>query len=113
MKERIAGLSDIQDQARSDAERAASAIERAGPELTEEKVKTFAAAARKRLRKSYGTYPRNHLRAVAQRIGVIDKIEARIMGLRTALLKMLTAAAMPTLEPKWRARQDSNLRPDA
>lgn len=56
-------------------------------------MKDFARAARKRLRKSDGSYRRDHLRAVAQRIEVIDKTEARIMGSRTALLKTLTAAS--------------------
>ena len=55
LKDRVAELSAIRDQARADAERAVGAIERAGPELTEEKVKAFATAARKRLRKSDGT----------------------------------------------------------
>ena len=52
----------------------------------------------------------DHTRAVAQRIEVVDKTEARIMGSRTALLKTLAAAAAqsaargaPTLELKWRA----------
>ncbi|MBO6625299.1 MAG: recombinase family protein, partial [Roseicyclus sp.] len=65
LKGRVAELSDIRDQARSDAKRAASAIERVGPELTEEKVRAFATIARKRLRKSDGTYRRDHLRTVA------------------------------------------------
>ena len=74
-------------------------------------MKAFATAARKRLHKSDGTYSRDHLRAVAQRIEVIDKTEARIIGSRTALLKNLTAASaqtaatgVPTLELKWRAK---------
>lgn len=89
LKGRVAELSAIRDQAHADAERAAGTIQRVGPDLTEEKVKAFASAARKRLRKSDGTYRRDHLRAVAQRIEVIDKTEARIMGSRTALLKTL------------------------
>ena len=47
---------------------------------------------------------------------MIDKTEARVMGSRTALLKTLNAASaqtvaggVPTLEPKWRTREDSNL----
>ena len=118
LKERVEELSAIRDQARSDAERADGAIERAGPELMEEKVKAFATAARKRLRKSDGSSRRDHLRAVAQRIEVVDKTEAWIMGSRTALLKTLTAAraqtaagGVPTLELKWRTREDSNLWP--
>ncbi len=67
---------------------------------------------------SDGTYRRDHLRAVAQRIEVINKTQARIMGSRTALLKTLTAAdaqtaagGVPTFEPKWRTGEDSNSRP--
>ncbi|MEM8773165.1 MAG: zinc ribbon domain-containing protein, partial [Pseudomonadota bacterium] len=114
LKDRVAELSAIRDQAHTDAERAAGAIERAGPDLAEEKVKAFASATRKRLSKSDGTY----LRAVAKRIEVIDKAEARIMGSRTALLKTLNAASaqtaaggVPTSEQKWRTHEDSNLRP--
>jgi hypothetical protein len=55
-------------------------------------VEAFASAARKRLRKSEGSYRRDHLCAVAQRIEAVDKSEARIMGSRTALLKTLNAA---------------------
>ena len=118
MKGRVAELSAIRDQARAGAERAAGTIERAGPELTEDKVKAFGAAARKCPRKSEGTCRRDHLRAVARRIEVIDKTEARIIGSRTALLKNLTvvsaqtaAGGVPALEPKWRAGEDSNPRP--
>jgi len=93
LKARIDELVAVRSQARADADRAASAIERAGPDLTEEKVKAFAAAARKRLRKSGGSYRREHLRAVAQRIEVIDKTEARIIGSKTGLLHALTASA--------------------
>ena len=77
------------------------AIERAGPELTEEKVEAFAAAARKRLRKSDGGYRRDHLRAVAQRIEVMDKTEARIMGSRAALLKTTSAGKQTAACPLW------------
>ena len=81
-------------------------------------MEAFAEVALKRLRRSDGSYRRDHLRAVAQRIEVIDKTQARIMGSRTALLKTLVAAdaqkaatGVPTLEPKWRTREDSNLWP--
>jgi site-specific DNA recombinase len=118
LKGRLAELNTIRDHARADAERAASAIERAGPELTRDKVTAFAKAARKRMRNSDGTYRRDHLRAVAQRIEVTPT-EARIMGSRTELLRSLAAAAsvgtaangVPTLGLKWRARNDSNVRP--
>ncbi len=115
LKGRLAELSAIRDQARADSERAAGAIERAGPELTAEKVKAFATAARRRLRNKDGSYRRDHLRAVAQRIEVGNG-EVRIMGTKTELLRTLAAAAsagtaaggVPTFEPKWRTRLDSN-----
>jgi len=118
LKARLAELAAIRDQAQADAARAASAIERAGPELTHDKVRAFAEAARKRLRTSDGRYRRDHLRAMAQRIEV-TRTEARIIGSRTELLRTLAAAAsaetavngVPSLGLKWRTRQDSNLWP--
>jgi hypothetical protein len=51
LKERIAGLKSVGDQARADAERAAAAGESAGQQsITPAMVQTFAATARKRLR---------------------------------------------------------------
>jgi len=115
LKGRLAELSAIRDQARNDSERAAGAIERAGPELTTEKVKEFASAARRRLRNKDGSYRRDHIRAVAQRIEVGNG-EVRIMGTKTELLRTLAAAAsvgtaaggVPTFEPKWCTGRDSN-----
>ncbi len=117
LKGRLGELSAIRDQARADSERAAGAVERVGPELTTEKVKAFASAARRRLRNKDGSYRRDHLRAVAQRIEVVGNSEVHIMGTKTELLRTLAAAAgggtaaggVPTFEPKWRTRQDSNL----
>ena len=48
---------------RLDAERAEDAIERAGPTITPEALKTFARTARKRMRTEMGGYRRDHLRA--------------------------------------------------
>ena len=50
LKERIAELKAIRDQARTDAERAEDAIERLGPSITPQALKTFAMEARKRMR---------------------------------------------------------------
>jgi hypothetical protein len=63
---------------------------------------------------------RLHLRALAQRIEV-DVKEVRIMGSKSVLLRTLVAASgantagfgVPSFVPKWRPRQDSNLRPSA
>ena len=117
LKGRLAELSAIREQARADAERAAAAIDRAGPSLTPEKLKTFALAARKRMRNEDETHRRAHVRALAQRVEVVGTSEVRIMGSKTELLKQLVAGlsvetvgtGVPTFKPKWRTRQDSNL----
>jgi site-specific DNA recombinase len=54
LKDRIAELKAIRDQARTDAERAADAIERLGPSITAQALKTFARQARKRMRTEIG-----------------------------------------------------------
>jgi site-specific DNA recombinase len=116
LKHRVAELTAIRDQARTDAERAEDAIERIGPSITPRALKTFARQARRRLRTESGGYRRDHLRALAQRVEVDEK-EVRIMGSKSALLRTLVAASsvkaagfgVPSSVPKWRARQDSNL----
>jgi site-specific DNA recombinase len=104
LKDRIAELKAIRDQARTDAERAQDAIER-----------LFARQARKRMRTESGGYRRDHLRALAQRVEV-DAKEVRIMGSKSELLRTLVAISsaktagfgVPSFVPKWRARRDSN-----
>jgi site-specific DNA recombinase len=116
LKDRIAELKAIRDQARLDAQRAEGAIDRLGPSITPQALKTFARQARKRMRTESGGYRRDHLRALAQRIEV-DAKEVRIMGSKSVLLRTLVAASsaktagfcVPSFVPKWRARQDSNL----
>jgi site-specific DNA recombinase len=115
LKERIAELKAIRDQARADAERAEGAIERLGPSITPQALKTFARQARKRMRTESGGYRRDHFRALAQRVEV-DTKEIRIMGSKSVLLRTLVAASsaktagfgVPSFVPKWRARRDSN-----
>jgi DNA invertase Pin-like site-specific DNA recombinase len=118
LKDRIAELKAIRDQARGDAQRAEDAIERLGPSITAQALKTFAKQARNRMRTESGGYRRDHLRALAQRVEV-DAKEVRIMGSKSVLLRTLVAASsaktagfcVPSFVPKWRARKDSNLRP--
>ena len=118
LKDRIGELKATRDQARLDAERAEDAIDRAGPTITPQTLKTFARTARKRMRIDGGGYRRDHLRALAQRVEV-DQKELRIMGSKSALLRTLVAASsaktagfgVPSSVPKWRARNDSNVRP--
>jgi site-specific DNA recombinase len=118
LKDRIAELKAIRDQARADAERAQEAIEHTGPSITPQALKTFARTARKRMRAESGAYRRDHLRALAQRVEV-DAKEVRIMGSKSVLLRSLVVASsaktagfgVPSFVPKWRARRDSNPRP--
>src|SRR4030088_2765304 len=91
LKDRIAKLKAVRDQARLDAERAEEAINRAGPSITAQALKTFARTARKRMRTENGGYRRDHLRALAQRVEV-DQKELRIMGSKSVLLRTLVAA---------------------
>ena len=115
LKDRITELKAIRDQARADAERAEGAIERLGPSITPQALKTFARQARKRMRTENGGYRRDHLRALAQRVEV-DAKEIRIMGSKSVLLRTLVAASsartagfgVTSFVPKWRARRDSN-----
>jgi site-specific DNA recombinase len=114
LKDRITELKATRDQACLDAERAEEAIDRAGPTITPQTLKTFARTARKRMRTESGGYRRDHLRALAQRVEV-DQKELRIMGLKSALLRTLAAAdsaktagfGVPSSVRKWRARRDS------
>ena len=116
LKDRIGELKATRDQARLDAERAQDAIERGGPAITPQALKTFARTARKRMRTENGGYRRDHLRALAQRVEV-DQKELRIMGSKSALLRTLVAASsaktagfgVPSSVPKWRTRHDSNV----
>ena len=115
LKDRIAELKAIGDQARTDAERAEDTIERVGPSITPQALKTFAKQARKRMRTDGGGYRRDHLRALAQRVEV-DAKEVRIMGSKSALLRTLVVGSsaktaifgVPSSVPKWRALRDSN-----
>ncbi|WP_245310645.1 hypothetical protein [Bradyrhizobium valentinum] len=77
LKESIAGLKAIRDQATADAERAQAALDSVGNQaVSPDMVKTFADVARERLRLRDGGYRRDHLRALAQRIEVAEKESA-------------------------------------
>ena len=115
LRERVTELKAVRDQARADAERASGALDRLGPSVTPQALKTFPSQARRRMRMESGGYRRDHLRALAQRVEV-DAKEVRIMGSKSELLRTLIAASsaktagfgVPSSVPKWRARRDSN-----
>jgi site-specific DNA recombinase len=115
LKDRIAELKAIRDQARADVERAEGAIGRVGPAITTQSIEAFARTARKRMRIE-GAYRRDYLRARAQRVEV-DAKELGIMGSKSELLRNLVAASsaktagfgVPSFVRKWRTRHDSNV----
>jgi len=91
LKERIAGLKAIRDQAQADTMRAQATLDSAAQQpVTATVLRKFAATARKRMRIEGGGYRRDHLRALAQRVEVADH-EVRIMGSKSDLLKTLAA----------------------
>jgi hypothetical protein len=116
LKDRIAGLKAIRDQARTDAERAQATLESSGHRtITQDMVRKFASTARERMRIGGGGYRRDHLRALAQRVEVAEH-EVRIMGSKGDLLRTLAAAsgaksASPGVRSsvlKWRPVGDGN-----
>jgi site-specific DNA recombinase len=118
LKERVASLKAIRDQARADAARAAAMLESSTQQaVTPQMVQRFARTARERIRIDGGGYRRDHLRALAQRVEVADS-EVRIIGSKSNLLQTLTAAAgVKSATPgvrssvlKWRMGWDSNPR---
>ncbi len=118
LKDRIAGLKSIRDQAQTEAERTATALEGAGQQtVTPGMVRKFAATARERIRLAGGGYRRDHLRALARRVEVADG-EVRIMGSKSDLLRTLAAVSgvksatlgVRSSVPRWRPVGDSNPR---
>ena len=118
LKERVASLKAIRDQAQADADRAAAMLQSSAQQsITPQMVQRFARTARERIRIDGGGYRRDHLRALAQRVEVADR-EVRIIGSKSNLLRTLTAAAgvkpaTPGVRSSvltWRKGWDSNPR---
>lgn len=115
LRERIANLKALRDQARVDADRASNLLENGGKQaITPPMLRKLAKTARQRIRLPGGGYRRDHLRALAQRVEVAEG-EVRIIGAKSDLLRTLakenvkdTAGAVPSFVPKW--RRDSPLR---
>ena len=117
LKDRIAGLKAIRDQATADAERTQATLDSAGSEaISLDMIDDFSRTARDGLRLESGGYRRDHLRAFAQRVEVADD-EVRIMGSKSELLRALVAASsvesaafgVRSSVLKWRTRHDSNV----
>ena len=114
LKDRIAELTATRDQAKGDSERALAHIVKIGPAITPESLRAFATALKKKLRHGDGSFARDQVRAVAQRVEVVSRKEVRIRGLRSELLRTLTAASgveaavlgVRAFEPKWRTLRE-------
>ena len=118
LKERISGLKSIREHASADADRAQAALDHAGNQaVSPDMVRTFARAARQRIRLDSGGYRRDHLRALAERVEAADT-EVRTMGSKSELVRTLVAASggksgavgAQSSVLKWRSRHDSNVR---
>ena len=116
LKDRIANLKAIRDQATADAERIRMTLDGSGDRaVTPDMIEALSETARRSLRIEGGGYRRDHLRAFAQRVEVADD-EVRIMGRKSDLLQTLVAAssgetaafAVRSSVLKWRTRLDSN-----
>ena len=116
LKDRIANLKALRDQAMADANRTRATLDNTGSNaITPDMIDTLACAARDKLREEGGGYRRDHLRAFAQRVEVADK-EVRIMGSKSDLLHALVAASSVETAGygarssvlKWRTGRDSN-----
>jgi site-specific DNA recombinase len=113
LKDRVTELAAIRDQARVETERVASLVDGAGARITPDTLQRFAQAARRKLRNRDGSFRRDHLRALTQRVDVINSQEIRITGSKSELLQSLTATVgaqtgVPSFVPKWRPLGDSN-----
>ena len=115
LKVRIGDLVSQRDTAIEDAGRAERAIERLGPLVTPDLLRKFAKATRKMLRAEDGTYRRDLLRAVAQRVEVHSPTSLVISGCRVELFRTLAATggvkeaalAVPTRVLGWHPMSDT------
>lgn len=91
LKVRINELRETRDGLEGEAQRAAAALDRMGPNLTPDLLKRFAKATREMLRDENGGYRRDLLKAVAQRVEVTPEGGLRISGCKVELLRTLSA----------------------
>jgi hypothetical protein len=81
----------LRDQAKADSERAQAVLDSSTHQaITPQIVESFAATARKQMRRDGGGYRRDHLRAFARRVEVAER-EVLITGSKGELLRTLAA----------------------
>lgn len=116
LKRRIAGLREARDKALAALDRARSAtrpVENISPLI----IERFAHTMREKLTEGNIPFRKAYLAALVDRIEV-DNCKVRIVGRRDVLQQAILAngegwPSVHRLVPKWRSRQDSNLRPSA
>lgn len=91
LKDRVRQLQELRDSTTQDADRAGRAIERLGPLITPELLKQFSDATREMLRNEDGTFRRDRLRAVAQRVEIKSANLIEISGSPFELFRTLAA----------------------
>lgn len=80
LKDRVDGLNSIRDPAKADAERTQAVLQNSGRQaVTPQMLSNFVRAARQHIRLEGGSYRRDQLRALAQRVDVAEG-ELRILG---------------------------------
>jgi site-specific DNA recombinase len=112
LKDRITRVRSERDAAKATLDRALGEVE---PEsrITSEKIAAFVDLMRTNVVSGTVPFRRAYIRALVDRVEVDDS-EIRIVGRRTTLERLVigggvTPAGVPSFDPKWRARKDSNL----
>ena len=93
LKDRVRQLQELRDVSAKDADRAERAIERLGPMVTPELLRKFSEATRQMLRNEDGTFRRDLLRAIAQRVEIKSPHLIEISGSPVELFRTLAATS--------------------
>ena len=91
--QRTAELGAIRDQAEADADRIAAMVGRAEPALDVRDLRRMTSDARSKLLRAEDGARRALVRAFLQRVEVVSKHEARVVGSRSVLFRALAVAA--------------------
>ncbi len=114
MKERIAALKDRREVVEASLARIAEQAQSRAA-VTPDKIQTFTALMHQKLYAADNKHRKAYLAAIISRIEVDDE-EVRVIGRKADLLTAVTrpeaaAGQVRGFVRKWRAQQESNLRP--
>ncbi|MER2533593.1 MAG: recombinase family protein [Rhizobiaceae bacterium] len=113
LKDRITAVRSERDIAHAALDRAAAELDPAA-RITEERIAAFTEVMRANVLEGETPFRRAYIRSVIDNVEVDDR-QIRIRGRRNVLERLVmgggrvTPAGVPSFEPKWRTRQDSNL----